>query len=185
MKVGDSLNINLLPSQAKFQADKIRLKKTIRRYEMRFLGVWLVFLIGAFILFLGSGIILSGSQKKYQQAVNVFESNTEEIVLNQLLKYQAKALGQVLNERFEYAASFEKVASIFSDKAKVSDFEINDQDKSFTMTVTTADKEGIDYVEDRVDEVNEGKVEGVKKIIITGVSYQVRGEWSINLEVMI
>lgn len=185
MKVGDSLNINLLPSQAKFQADKIKLKKTIRHYEMMALGGWLVFLTGAFILFFGSGVILSSSQKKYQQAVNIFQSDTEGIVLNQLLKYRAKALGQVLNDRFEYAASFEKVASIFSDKAKVAEFELNDKDKSFTMTVTASDRDGVDYIEDRVEEVNLGKVEGVKKIIITGVNYQVRGEWSINLEVMI
>ncbi|MDD3998872.1 MAG: hypothetical protein PHR98_02065 [Candidatus Shapirobacteria bacterium] len=185
MKVGDSLNINLLPSQAKFQADKIKLKKKIRHYEMMALWGWLVFLIGAFVLFFGSGIILSASQKKYQQAVNIFQSDTEGIVLNQLLKYRAKALGQVLNDRFEYAASFEKVASIFSDKAKVSEFELNDKDKSFTMTVRASDKDGVDYIEDRVLEVNEGKVEGVKKITITGVSYQVRGEWLIDMEVMI
>ncbi len=185
MKVGDSLNINLLPSQAKFQADKIKLKKTIRRYEIMTLGGWLVFLIGALVLYFGSGFILNKSQKKYQQTVNIFQADTEGIVLNQLLKYRAKSLGQVLNERFEYAASFEKMASIFSDKAKVSEFELNDKDKSFTMTVTASDKDGVDYVEDRVLEVNEGKVEGIKKITITGVSYQVRGEWSINLEVMI
>jgi len=185
MKIGDSLNINLLPSQAKFQADKIKLKKTIRHYEIMALGGWLVFLIGALVLFFGSGFILSASQKKYQQAVNVFQSDTEGIVLNQLLKYRAKALGQVLNDRFEYAASFEKVSSIFSDEAKVSKFELNDKDKSFTMTVTVLDKDGVNYIEDRVLEVNEGKVEGVKKINITGVSYEVKGEWSINLEVMI
>jgi hypothetical protein len=185
MKVGDSLNINLLPSQAKFQADKIKLKKTIRHYEMMILGGWLFLLLGAFVLYFGSGVILSSSQKKYQQAVNVFQSNTEGIVLTQLLKYRAKALGQVLNERFEYAASFEKVGSIFSGKAKVSDFELNDKDKSFSMTVIVPDKEGVDYVEERVIEINKGKVEGVKKMTITGVSYQVGGDWSINLEVMI
>jgi hypothetical protein len=53
------------------------------------------------------------------------------------------------------------------------------------MTVVASDKDGVDYVEDRVLEVNEGKVEGVKKITITGVSYQVRGEWSIDMEVII
>lgn len=185
MKVGDSLNINLLPSQAKFQADKIKLKKTIRHYEVMALGAWLFLLIGAFVLYFGSGFILSQSQKKYQQAVNIFQSDTEGIVLNQMLKYRAKALGQVLKDRFEYAASFEKVASIFSEKAKVSEFQLNDKDKIFTMTVIATDKEGVDYVEDRVSEVNEGKVEGVKKISITGVTYQVGSEWSINMEVMI
>lgn len=185
MKVGDSLNINLLPSQAKFQADKIKLKKTIRRYEVMIIAVWLVFLIGAIFLYFGSGIILTSSQKKYQRAVNIFQSNTEEIVLNQLLKYRAKSLGQVLNQRFEYAASFEKVVSIFSDKAKVSKFELNDEDKSFKIVVTTTNKEGIDYVEDRIDEVNGGKVEGIKKITITGISYKIKGEWLIDLEVMI
>jgi len=185
MKIGDSLNINLLPSQAKFQADKIKLKKTIRHYEMMALGGWLVLLIGALVLFFGSGIILSGSQKKYQQAVNIFQSNTDGIVLNQMLKYRAKALGQVLNERFEYAASFEKVSTIFSDKVKIVNFELNDIGKSFTMLVTTNGKEGMNYIEDRVLEANEGKIEGIKNMTIRGVSYEVGKEWSINLEVMI
>jgi len=185
MKVGDSLNINLLPSQAKFQADKIKLKKTIRHYEAIALGGWLVFLVGALVLFFGSGLILKQNQKKYQQAVNVFQSNPEGIVLNQLLKYRAKALAQVLDERFEYAASFEKVAGIFSEKARVSDFELNDKDKIFKMIVSADDKEGVDYIENRVLEANEGKVEGIKNIKINGVSYQIGGQWSVNLEVMI
>ena len=185
MKIGDSLNINLLPSQAKFQADKIKLKKTIRHYEMMVLGGWLLLVVGTFVLFFGSGFLLNNSQKKYQQAVNIFQSDTEGIVLNQLLKYRAKALGQVLNDRFEYAASFEKINSIFSEKAKVSEFELNDKDKIFTMTVTATDKEGVDYVEDRVLEVNEGKVDGIKKITISGVTYEVGGQWSIKMEVMI
>jgi len=185
MKIGDSLNINLLPSQAKFQADKIKLKKTIRHYEMMALGGWLVLLIGALVLFFGSGIILSGSQKKYQQAVNIFQSNTDGIVLNQMLKYRAKALGQVLNDRFEYAASFEKINSIFSEKVKVSEFKLNDKDKSFTVTVIATNKDGVNYIEDRVLEINEDKIEGVKKATINGVTYQVHGEWLIDMEVVI
>lgn len=185
MKIGDSLNINLLPSQAKFQADKIKLKKTIRHYELIVLEFWLAIVIGVFVLFFTAGFILNNNQKKYQQRVNIFQNNTEGIVLNQMLKYRAKALGQVLKDRFEYATSFEIVASIFSDKARISEFELNDKDKTFTLTVVAMDKETVDYIEDRVREVNEGKVEGVKKIIITGVDYQILGEWSINMEVNI
>lgn len=78
MKVGDSLNINLLPSQVKFQADKIKLKN-FRHYEAIALGGWLVFLVGALVLFFGSGLILKQNQKKYQQAVNVFKVTPKEL----------------------------------------------------------------------------------------------------------
>ena len=185
MKIGDSLNINLLPSQAKFQADKIKLKKTIRYYETLGLILWGIVIMVVAILYFGSGFILNSQQKKYQQSVNNFQSMSEEIVINQLLKYRAKVLGQVLKDRFEYSAAFEKVSSLFLEKAKVETFELDDIKKEFKITLTAKDKEGVDYIEDKMVEVNEGRVEGVKNMTITGVSYTVGDDWSINMEIMI
>jgi len=183
MKIGDSLNINLLPSQAKFQADQIKLKKMIRRYESYALSLLLVIIIVTAGLFLGSGFVLRAEQKKYQKSVTNFESMSEEIVLNQLLKYRAKVLGQVLKDRFEYAAAFEKVTSLFSEKAEIKTFKLDEKDKVFEMVLGIQSKEGVDYIENRVVEINEGKVEGVKGAIIKRANYSFKDGWSIDLNV--
>ena len=53
------------------------------------------------------------------------------------------------------------------------------------MTVIATNKDGVNYIEDRVLEINEDKIEGVKKATINGVTYQVHGEWLIDMEVVI
>lgn len=183
MKTGDSLNINLLPSQAKFQAARIKLKKTIRYYMTLVSVLWVAVAILVVVLYFGSDFVLKQQNKKYETSMSSFENMSEEIAINQLLKYRAKVLGQVLNERFEYSTAFETVASVFSEKAKVSEFKFESKSKEFKMTVLATDKETVDYVEDRVLEVNEGKVEGVKHINIISVAYVIGGDWSIDMEV--
>jgi len=184
MKTGDVLNLNLLPSQAKFQAAKMKLKAILRRYMMTALFIWLAIVTVVVILFFGSGLILNVQNKKYQQALSSYQSLSQDIILNQLLKYRAKVLGQVLKERFEYSSAFERINSIFSEKAKVSNFELN-ENKSFVIEVVAADKEAINYVESKVAEANEGGIEGIKKITMNSASFRVSGDWSVGMEVVL
>lgn len=183
MKTGDSSNLNLLPSQAKFQAARMKLKAILRRYMSFALVLWVTLIIVTVVLYFGSDLILTSQNKKYQQALTSYKSLSQEIILSQLLKYRAKVLGQVLDSRFEYSSAFEKVNSIFSEMAKVSRFEL-DENKEFAVEVLATDKNSVNYVEDRVAEANKGKVEGVKKIIIKGANYNANsGNWLVNMGV--
>ncbi|MFA5025945.1 MAG: hypothetical protein WC503_05555 [Candidatus Shapirobacteria bacterium] len=185
MKTGDSFNLNLLPSQAKFQAARMKLQKIIRQYMVISAISWVLVVIVTFILFFSNGIILNAEKKKYDEALNIFKGMSEEVVLSQQIKYRIKVLGQILKDRFEYSIAFEKVTSIFSEKAKLTKFDI-DKEKRFKIIVSTADKDGVNYIEDKVFEVNKGEIEGIKNISISSVKYVAETRnWDIIMGVIL
>ncbi len=67
MKRGDSSNLNLLPSRAKFQAAKMKLQATLRHYMAIAIVLWVAVIILVGALFFGSGLVLSLQNKKYNQ----------------------------------------------------------------------------------------------------------------------
>jgi len=184
MKKGDSLNLNLLPSQAKFEATRMKLQGVLKRYMSLAVLLWIVVVIIVVVLYFGSDFILKLQKKKYDQSLNNFKGLSQEIVTNQLLKYRSKVLGEVLKNRFEYSSAFEKINSIFAQKAKVSNFKLNDN-KMFLVEVTAADKEAVNFVEDKVTDINNGKEEGVEKAEIKSADYQLGSNWTIEMEVYI
>lgn len=184
MKTGDSSNLNLLPSQAKFQAARMKLQGTLRQYMSLVVILWGALVVLVVVLYFGSGFVLDFQNKKYNQALDSFKSLSQEIVVNQLLKYRSKVLGQVLKDRFEYSTAFEKINSIFAEKAKVSKFELN-ENKKFEIEVAAADKTAVNFVEDKAGEVNKGLVEGVKEIKINAANYEQYGGWTIAMEVIL
>lgn len=184
MKTGDSFNLNLLPSQAKFQATRMRLQATFRRYMAIGAGLWVLVILVTVIMSIITSASLNVENKKYEQAFNSFKGMSDEIVMSQLIKYRIKILGKVLNDRFEYSTAFEKVVSIFSKNVELMKFEI-DQNREFKVVVRAVDKEGVNFVEDKVSEVNSGKVDGIKNIKINSASYEKTGEWLISMGVVL
>lgn len=184
MKTGDSSNLNLLPSQAKFQAARMKLQATLKHYMSLIIIFWVAGVLIVTVLYFGSTFVLNFQNKKYDQALSSFKSLSQEIVINQLLKYRTKVVGQVLRDRFEYALAFERINSVFAGQARVSKFELN-EDKSFMIEVSAVNKEGVDYIEDRAVDVNDGKVEGIKSIKINGASYKIDGLWTVSMEVVL
>ena len=180
MKRGDTSNLNLLPSQAKFQAAKIKLKKTLY-YYMSVAGVlWLAVVIILIVLYFGSDYILSLQNKKYEQAFNSLQSLSTNIVTSQLLKYRTKVLGEVLDDRFEYSTAFNKINSLFKEEIRVVNFELEDKSK-FLVTVETSGKDNVNNIEDKVTEINLGKVDGFDKAVIDNAN-KTGDDWLLQLE---
>lgn len=183
MKMGDSSNLNLLPSQAKFQAAKMKLEKTIH-YYMSLIGIlWITVIVVITVLFFGSNYILNIQIKKYNQALNGLQSLSSDIVVGQLLKYRAKVLGEVLKNRFEYSTAFEKINSLFGENVSVANFQLEDNN-NFLITVKTAEKENVNHVEEVVENINLGKVDGVSKATIKE-AVLLDSLWSIRMEVVL
>lgn len=183
MKTGDSFNLNLLPSQAKFQAARTKLQGIMRRYMAVAIVIWILVTIVTMVVFYTNDLVLKSENKKYQQALTSFKGMSDEIVLSQLIKYRIKVLGQVMKDRFEYSTAFEKIASVFSGEVKLAKFEI-DKEKNFSVVVAATNKAGVDFVEDKVVEANAGKVEGVASINITNVDYVIADKsWNISMGV--
>lgn len=177
------LNLNLLPNQAKFQAERMKLQASLKKIMIWALGVWLVIVVIVLGLYFGSDLLLNLEEKKYSQSLASFKAMAPEVVAGQTLKYRAKVLGQVLKGRFEYSAAFERINSLFEENVKIVKFELKEKE-SFDVQVEGKGPGAIDYLESRVEEVNRGGVEGIKTIIMDKVTYtSSEDSWKVYLEV--
>lgn len=185
MKTGDSSNLNLLPSQAKFQATRMKLQENLKKYMSFVIVLWVVVVLLMVVVYFGSGYVLTVQNNKYKQALSDFQGNSEEVIVNQLLKYRTKVLGQVLKDRYEYSVAFKKINLIFEDRVKLSTFEL-DKDKNFMVKVIATDKESLDFVEKKVSLANSGELEGIKAITINSASNTVvNGFWTVTMGVIL
>lgn len=177
------LNLNLLPNQAKFQAERMKLQALFKKIMIYAIVVWVVIVVIVGALYFGSDYVLGLEAKKYSQTLASYKAMAPEVVAGQTLKYRAKMLGQVLKERFEYSSAFERVNSLFKENVKIIKFELKDKER-FDVQVEGNGPGAIDYLESRVAEVNEGKVEGVDRAVIGEVTHtQNDDKWKVNLEV--
>jgi hypothetical protein len=175
-------DLNLLPSQAKFQAERMHLKVLLTNFLWIFGGFWLLLVIGVFLF----NFILNLSLKKldtdYKKVSAQYQSLSENMVLNQKIKYQAKVVAKVLSDRFEYGESMKIVSELFSDKVIINNLDISDRSK-FEISGSVIDGEYMDEVEALVAEINSGQVIGVKSAEIKSVSVDTVKGWTFTMEV--
>lgn len=180
------MDLNLLPSSAKFQADKIRLKSKIRFFMWIFVGVWFVIVVGVFGFWLVTKIRLDKSKADYQAVFNQYKSLVGNVVLSQKIKYQAKMVGKALGERFEYSTTFRKISNdIFNnDNVIIDNFEI-DSDKSKLFNISGSVVKGInmDEVEKKVDEINNGELPDFVAAKLVSVDITKDNIWKFQMEV--
>lgn len=179
------MSLNLLPSQAKFQMDKIRAVNLSKKILIYFLSIWVVVVLFIFIIIWSEGWWLNNQNTKYQVMVNDYLKSSNEIVVSQLIKFRTKLLGIVLTDRFEYSEAFGIVEKIFNPEIKIKDFELKDK-SYFVMSVTVSSTELLKSLESRVVEVNSGAVLKIKRIDIKSAVYsKLNSEWIVSMEVFI
>jgi len=175
------MSLNLLPSEAKFQAQRIRLKGLINNFLWVIGGIWFLLLVAAFGWWFFLNFRVSQLDKKYQSKLNDYKSRIEEVALTQKIKYQAKIVAKVLESRFEYGRAMSLVNTVFSENIRIDDIQIKD-DKVFELSGGVIDGALMDEVEDKVEEINNGQIEGFKsaKLVKVEIS-QVKG-WSFMVD---
>ena len=174
-------DINLLPSQAKFQAKRMALKSKINFFLWIFGGSWVLILIIVLGGFFVSQLVLNQVNKKYESGLNQYKSLLGSMAVNQQVKYRAKIVGQVLGERFEYGASIEKAKSIFSENIKIEDVGIEGK-KQFTLSGSIANGKYVSEVEEKIVEINNGELEGFSKAVLKDIQVN-NGIWVFEMEV--
>lgn len=177
------MDLNLLPSQAKFQMDRIRLKKKITLFMTVAVSVWLL----SVVLTLTYKFLLSTkynqNKKKYDSLVLSYSALAEKMVTSKKLKYQAKKVGEVLSSRFEYAKTMRLANDFFSDEIEIKTFDLTDN-KSFMISGTTRSETGVDEIERKIVEINQGQVENFSKAILGSIGVK-NSIWEFSMEVFI
>ncbi len=190
------LNLNLLPSQAKFQAKKIRLMKMARRYMWIFVSVWVV----TVLVVLGVSTLVNMMVFKERTKLTKIEAEVKSLNDRALtgwkLKYIAGMVAKAMSSRFEYGKTFDLVNGLFQDKKDgdesqlvsgllsgdmgIKDMELKDN-HTFLVSGQTANKEAIDTLEKKMMELERGDVAGFSggKFISLGYS---KGQWGYSLE---
>ncbi len=183
MKLGSSANLNLLPSQAKFQADRMNLQAKLRQYILIAAVIWVSLGILTLALNLIFDFRIKQEERRYNQSLEALKSMDQEIALSQLIKYRIKVLGEVLKERFEYSTAFETITNLFAERTSLGKFNM-DENKKFEIEVLASDKETLDYIENKVKRINTGEVEGVKTVKMKEAVFEA-GQWTVALEVVL
>lgn len=175
------MNLNLLPSQAKFQAARIKLKSRIKIFLIGISALWFILILVIVGMWITFNSKLNTSIKNYNESVKRYVSLSNNVVLSERLKYQAKLVGKILDERFQYSAPLRNVSKLFSDKIVVEKFDIKEQN-SFVLSGTFSGNKNMDEIEKKTQDINSGLVEGftnAKVIALTTVS----GMWRFEVEV--
>jgi hypothetical protein len=175
-------DLNLLPSSAKFQAERMRLKTIVNSFLWVFGGIWLLLVISGFLFDFVLNFNLKKLNTEYKTVSSQYKSLSENMVLNQKIKYQAKIVAKVLSDRFEYGESMKLVSSLFSDKIIIDNLDITDK-KKFEISGSVVEGENMNEVEKLVEQINSGLVDGVKSAEIKNVSVDTIKGWNFTMEV--
>ncbi len=97
--------VSLLPGQARFRLDQIRLAKRGKRIALWGIGVLSVCFVVVYGVFFLHNSLLSGSEKKIERAKADFRSLGEEVELNQEARYRLKLVSEILASRFNYGTA--------------------------------------------------------------------------------
>lgn len=177
-------DLNLLPSEAKFQAERMRLKKMINNFMWMMGGGWLVVVIIILGLNLLGQINLNQLNKKQQKSADQYKSLAQDMLITQQVKHQAKVVATVLQKRFEYGSSMEKIKNIFSDKVVIDAFQLTEA-KTYKIEVSVPEPINVDEIEVRIDDINQGLVEGFKSAKLESLEIGKMKEWLLSMEVVL
>lgn len=181
MTNNEKMSLNLLPSQAKFRADKIRLQKKTRQWMGIVLIIWTIGFGGILLAEVVLGWQLKDQLSKKAMATAGVNAMSEQVLVNQNLKYKSKLVGKVLSQRFEYGKAFEVVNNLFPEGISITNFEMEPNGK-FVVSAVTDGKKNVDELEEMMLVINEGGNPQFSRIVLNGLSVK-NGIWSIEVEV--
>ena len=147
-------------------------------------GGWLVVVIIILGLNLLGQINLNQLNKKQQKSADQYKSLAQDMLITQQVKHQAKVVATVLQKRFEYGSSMEKIKNIFSDKVVIDAFQLTEA-KTYKIEVSVPEPINVDEIEVRIDDINQGLVEGFKSAKLESLEIGKMKEWLLSMEVVL
>jgi len=175
------MSLNLLPSEAKFQAQRMHIKALIGNFLWIVGGIWVLLILIVFGASFFLNLRLSSLDKKYQTRLNDYKSRITEVALTQKIKYQAKIVAKVLDSRFEYGQAMSLVNELFSDDIRIDDIQIS-KSKAFEVSGGSVNGNIIDEVESKVAEINAGMIDGFVGAKILSVEINKEKGWLFRVE---
>ena len=179
-----TMNLNLLPSEAKFQAARIKAKAKINKVMLLVSVVWVFGLIIVFILWFLTKITLAADEKKYKQAAVDFQGISDTVLNSEQLKYRAKLAVEILNSRFEYGKAFKTITDLFPPEISLENYELKSE-KIFDVSGVIKDWRGVEQLEKIIRDINGGLLENFTSTKLNSLSFDSAKGWLFSMEVNI
>jgi len=177
-----SMDLNLLPSRAKFQAAKIKLRKQVIFFVWIFVSVWVALVAVVFVISIIVNFNLNSVQKKYTAEQNRYKLLAEDVSISYQIKYQAKLVGTALSNRFEYGASINKIYNLFSSNISIDSYEIKGP-KIFSVDAKVINGKNLDEVEQKIMDINGGNSPDFDSAKLKSIKVESNGTWNFIMEV--
>lgn len=121
------------------------------------------------------------TEASYQKEVKGLSADQEVGTGAYGLKYKARLVGKLLESRYEYGRSFQKVASLATAGMKIKESRMA-KDGLFEVGLEVSDSESMARLEDRIKEINEGRSDNFKGVEFRSVGVR-NGAWTVTAEV--
>lgn len=175
------MSINLLPSEAKFQASRIHFRKKILKITYGLGGLWLGLIGVVYILWIVFRQIYLNSEARLAKSEEAYGKLSSFLVTNQKLRYKVKLVSSVLDTRFEYSKAFKTILNLFSSSVNVTNFELK-KDGVFAVDGEVNGFGLMDEVEKRILEINQGKSNDFNTAVLKQLSVS-GSKWKFSLDV--
>lgn len=178
-------DLSLLPNQAKFRAARIRLREKINLFAWFFSIVWVILVL---IVFMGWFLVrlqLANINRNYQKIDAQYKTMFGDLVISRQIKLNAKLVGKILTDRFEYGRSLINISNLFASSPKVflGDYSLQES-KRFILKGVVTGSNGIDEIEKKIDDINNGSLEGFVGASLTNLSF-LNNLWQFEMEVTV
>lgn len=175
------MSVNLLPSEAKFQASKVKFQKRVVRLSQWLVGLWLAAAVVVGGIWLVSRQMYESGKKQLTNTENSYQSLASRLVTNQKLRYKVKLVSKVLGERFEYAKAFRSVQTFLPAESVITRLEIRDE-SVFRADIGLNGAKLVDDLESRMKSVASGGWPDIKSAKINTLAVD-GNYWRAGVEV--
>ncbi|HEX8923699.1 MAG TPA: hypothetical protein VF828_03120 [Patescibacteria group bacterium] len=175
--------MNLLPSQAKFQVKKMRLKKIVNMTMICIGAVWLFLIAIVLVTQFVVNTQVSAAENNYNKSVSTLKSLSDTILVNQEIKFRAKEVGQILSQRFEYGKALNKILTLFQEgNITISNYDIQEA-RVIHIIGIAQDKDGMNLLEKKVLSINRGDEKDIASAELGSLGFK-DGVWNFSLEII-
>jgi hypothetical protein len=175
------VSVNLIPSEAKFQAQRIRFGKKMVKISQVLGAVWLSLVVVIFGIWIVLRQLYQVEKNKLGVAEKAYEQMSNKLITNQKLRYKIKLVSQIIDGRFEYARAFNTVNEYLPPEANVTKLELK-KDGKFAIELQIMGARAMEEMEAKIKATNEGMVEAIESVVLKSIAVN-NGTWSLALEV--
>jgi hypothetical protein len=176
-----AMNLNLLPTHAKFQAAKIKLQHQIGVAMAVTIILWITTVVVIVGWRLVTKIRVDAAEASLKQVTDQYQQMEDNIVTSQKLKYKAKMVGGVINDRFEYGKAFVLIQSLFPPGIVLRSYDLKEEG-TFEIKGLTQTKENVDLLENMIIDINFGNRDKLLSAKMTSLALK-GTDWEFSMEV--